>query len=118
MDDAAEFMNFFIADLVFKYRVEGQLEDLAEISTCVIEAATSNEAHDKAFEIGREREVDFEDYRGRMVTIVFVGIRHLHCVAEGFRHGAVLRYIDDVLLSDDELSAMAASLARASVDVG
>ena len=84
--------NWYLAEIVEEFTIEGQVENVVHINFVRIDALSPDDAYDKAVDIGQLAKEPHFNSEGRMVFPRFVGIRNLHYIYERLQHGAELLY--------------------------
>jgi catechol 2,3-dioxygenase-like lactoylglutathione lyase family enzyme len=108
-------VNWYLADLVVQLDVEDDPRGVVHINTCLVEAATAEEAHDKALALGREQEHEYPNPSGRRVRVRFLGLRELVEVFEPLEDGAELTFQERIGLSDLEARRLVSRRDQLSV---
>jgi hypothetical protein len=91
-------MNFYIAQLVMEFRVEGDELSLVHRNYTLVAADDVDEAYRKSLDLGRSEEDDYTNPENKRVRCVFRGLAELSKVHEPLEHGSELMYTkhDDV----------------------
>lgn len=87
-DDA----EWFIAQLVEEFRVEGSRRNAVHINYVLIEARTPGEAYRKAIQLGRQADSTYENPEGKKVVHRFVGLRDLDVIYFPIEHGCEILF--------------------------
>ncbi len=98
--------TWFLADLVVARSIEDDPRTVVHINTVLVRADSAEEAYLRATEIGREEEHTYENTDGKLVTVVFRGLRELAVIHDELEHGAGLMYRERVVLTEEELGQM------------
>jgi catechol 2,3-dioxygenase-like lactoylglutathione lyase family enzyme len=107
--------NWYLCELVVQLDVEDDPRGVVHINTCLVEAASADEAYDKAMELGRDEEHEYANPKGRRVRTRFVGLRELVEVFEPLEDGAELTFQERVGISDLETRRLVARREELSV---
>ena len=101
--------RWYLADVVLEHRVEGDLQNVVHVNTHLVEASSSEEAYAKALALGREAEQAYQNTDGRLVRVVFRGLRELGVVHEPLEDGAELMYTEAIGVPEEQLLSWAES---------
>jgi Domain of unknown function (DUF4288) len=101
-DDA----RWYIAEVILEHRVEDDPRNVVHVNLNLIEAASPDEAYDKAIALGRDGESVYENAAGGMVRVVFRGLRDLFVIYEDLEDGAEILYEKKVCVLEDQLRTM------------
>ena len=72
----------------------------------LIEAASPDEAYEKSIALGRAGESAYENAAGKLVRVVFRGLRDLFVIYEDLEDGAEILYEEKVGVPEDQLRTM------------
>jgi hypothetical protein len=86
--------KWFIAQLVEEFRVEGSKHNVVHINYVLIEASRPGEAYQKAIELGRQANNEYENPGGKKVIHRFVGLRDLDVIYFPIEHGCEIMFED------------------------
>ena len=84
--------QWFIAQLVEEFRVEGCKRNAIHINHVLIEASSPDEAHRKAIELGRQANNEWLNPKGKKVVHRFLGLRDLEVIYFPLEHGCELKF--------------------------
>jgi catechol 2,3-dioxygenase-like lactoylglutathione lyase family enzyme len=101
-------VNWYLADLVVRFDVQDDPRGVVHVNTCLIEAESADEAHDKALRLGRESETEYENPSGRRVRQRFLGLRELSEIHDPLEDGAEIAFHERIGVSDLEARRMVA----------
>jgi hypothetical protein len=97
--------KWYLADLIVQMRVEGESRSLIHINSILVRADSPEEAHQKALDLGREEERDYENTDRKAVSVIFRGLEDLNVIHDELEHGAELIYQEKVGLTEDQIRA-------------
>lgn len=89
MADIIEYRQWYVAELVQEIKVEGEL-NIVDINIVLVEANSPEEAYERAIELGQRGETVYQNTEGKLVTLIFRGLRDLNAIVGGLTHGAEL----------------------------
>ena len=98
-DDA----RWYLAEVILEHRVEGDPRNLVYTNMNLIEAESPEQAHAKALALGRSEEMEYENSDGRLVRVIFRGLRDLNVIHDPLEDGAELIYSEDVDVPEERL---------------
>lgn len=78
--------EWYLADIVQRFRVQGDPRIVIHINTVLIQASRPDDAYAKAMALGEEGNMSYLNPAGRKVTSKFVGLGNLN-VWSGGAHG-------------------------------
>jgi hypothetical protein len=91
------------------------VDSVIHINCLLIRADSPEEAYDKAIELGKEAEDQYENTDGDQVSVVFRGLRNLLVIYDELEHGAEIKYAEIVGLSEEEIRNLVAPKAELGV---
>ena len=94
-----EDVEWFLAQLVLEFRVQGHSRNVVHINYVLIQARSPAEAYRKALEEGKSGSGKHRKYlnpRGEEVTRTFLGLRQLEAVYFPIEHGCEVTYEERV----------------------
>lgn len=97
--------QWYVAELVQEINVEGQ-QSIIHISPILVEANFPKEAYKRAIGLGQRSETVYQNTEGKLVTLIFRGLRYLNVVVEGLTHGAVFFLEKRVELTQAQIEQM------------
>jgi hypothetical protein len=89
--------------VVLEHRIDGDPRNVVHINTHLVEAASPDEAYEKALALGRGAEREYENTDGRLIRVVFRGLRELNVIHEPLEDGAELMYSEEVGVQEERL---------------
>ncbi len=98
--------KWYLADLIVEKRIEEEPRSLIHINTLLLRADSPEEAHEKALELGRKEERDYENTDGKVVSVIFRGLEDLNVIHDELEHGAELAYREKVGLTEEQIGAL------------
>ena len=96
--------RWYLADIVLEHLIDGDPRNVVHINTHLVKAGSSDEAYEKAVDLGRRSEQDYLNTDSRVVRVVFRGLRGLDVIHDPLEDGAELAYRESVGVSEAELS--------------
>lgn len=84
--------EWFLAELVEEFRVEGHRRNVVHINYVLIKARTPSEAYRKAMQLGKVTNSRWKNPKGKMVTHRFLGLRQLDVIHDPLEHGCEIMY--------------------------
>ena len=96
--------QWYIADLVQEFNIEGEQDNVVHIDTTLIRADSPEEALAKALELGPEGNGSYRNRFGKLVTVAFRGLKDLNVVDGELEHGTELLFERKDGLSEAEMS--------------
>jgi hypothetical protein len=106
MASIPEDAKWYLAEIVEEFQIMGEQANLVHINFVLVRADSSEEAYNKAIELGKEGESSYENKDGKLVTCVFRGLHNLHVIQEELEHGAELLYERQVGLTEEQVGAL------------
>lgn len=95
--------KWWIAELVEEIRVQGEKQNVVHLNTLLIRADSPDEAYERALELGRAGNTQYENPARRKVRIRFRGISHLDVIHDELEHGAELWFDEKRGVSEDRI---------------
>ena len=86
--------------------MENDSRNVVHVNTTLVRADSSNEAYDRAQELGAKGETTYENSHGKTVTHRFRGLRSLDVIHEELEHGAELAFSERVAVPEDEIAKL------------
>jgi Domain of unknown function (DUF4288) len=84
--------HWFIGQLVEEFRVEGSKRNAVHINSVLIEASSPEQAYQKAVELGRQANNEYENPEGKKVVHRFAGLRNLDVIYFPIEHGCEIMF--------------------------
>jgi hypothetical protein len=84
--------NWYLAELVLQFEIEGSINSLVHINTKLIKADSPDEALERAKKLGTKAERDYENTDPKQVRVRFRGLRDLFLICDELEDGAELLY--------------------------
>lgn len=97
--------KWYLAKIVEEITVEGDPRNVAHRNLVLIRAGSPEEAHQKALELGRESELQYDNPEGKQVRIGFRGLSELCVVYDELEQGAELSYQENVGVSEEQIES-------------
>jgi hypothetical protein len=95
--------HWYLAQVVEEITVAGERDNILHINWLLIDAASPDDAFEKAIACGKEGEQSYANPDGQLVTIHFCGLRDLIVIYEDLEDGAELYYEERVGVPEDEI---------------
>ena len=84
--------QWFIAQLVEEFRVEGAKRNAVHINYVLIEASSPGEAYHKAIKLGRQANNEYDNPKGKKVIHRFLGLCDLDVIYFPIEHGCEIMF--------------------------
>jgi len=84
--------EWFLAQLVEEFRVQGHKRNVVHINYVLIQAKTPPEAYRKAMQLGKVSNNRWKNPKGEDVTHRFLGLRNLDVIYDPLEHGGEIMY--------------------------
>jgi hypothetical protein len=107
--------EWYVAEIVQEIIVEGDARNVVHRNLILINAHSPDEAYDRAINLGREGESEYQNPAGQKVVIKFRGLGALSVVHDQLEHGAELRYIEDTSVSETKITELVKTKEQLSV---
>jgi len=107
--------KWYIADIVQEFKIEGENENVVHIDTTLIRADSPEEAYEKAVELGREAADSYKNSDGKVVNVLYRGLRNLNVVDGELEHGTELLFERRHSLSEQETNDLVREKDQLSV---
>jgi hypothetical protein len=91
--------EWFLAQLVEEYRVQGHKRNVVHINYVLIQAKTPAEAYRKAMQLGKRSNNRWMNPNGEEVTHRFLGLRDLDVIHDPLEHGGEIMFYEHVGMS-------------------
>jgi hypothetical protein len=98
--------KWYLAEIVMEIAIENDSRNVVHVNTTLVRADSSNEAYDRAQELGAKGETTYENSHGKTVTHRFRGLRSLDVIHEELEHGAELAFTERVAVPEDEIAKL------------
>ena len=95
--------EWFLAQLVEEFRIQGHKRIVVHINYVLIQAKTPAEAYRKAIELGKRANNKWKNPKGEMVTHKFLGLRDLDVIHDPLEHGCEIMFIERLGMSNSGL---------------
>jgi hypothetical protein len=107
--------EWYVAEIVEEIIVEGDPRNIVHRNLNLIRAHAPEEAYQRAMELGRQGQSEYQNPGGKRVTIKFRGLSSLNVVHERLEHGAELRYFKDISVPETEIAELVKTKERLEV---
>lgn len=94
---------WYLADVILEHRIEGEPRNVIHVNTHLIEAGSPDQAYDKALALGQACEQEYLNSVGKLVHVVFRGLRELNVIHEELGDGAELTYEESIGMPEERL---------------
>src|SRR5688572_15256982 len=91
--------EWFLAQLVEQFRVEGHRRNVVHINYVLIKARTPSEAYRKAMQLGKVANSKWKNPKGEIVTHRFLGLRQLDVIHDPLEHGGEIMFVERLGMS-------------------
>jgi len=105
--------QWFIAQLVEEFQVEGCKRNAVHINCVLIEAHRPGEAYQKAMKLGRQANSEYFNPKGKKVVHRFLGLRDLDVIYFPIEHGCEIMFEERLGVGRTALS----KLVRKKIDL-
>jgi hypothetical protein len=95
--------RWYLVDIILEHIIEDDPRNLVHIDTHLIEAASPEQAHEKALALGCDSEQEYTNTDGKQVRVVFRGLRQLNVIHDALEDGAELTYSETVGVLEEQL---------------
>lgn len=107
MTDIIHQAKWYIAELVIECRIENDLRNVVHVNIVLVRASSSEDAFEKAEQLGHEGADTYLNPDGRVVTFTYRGLRDLYLVYEDeLEHGTELVFEEEIDVSEEDLQEM------------
>ncbi|MGH9554490.1 MAG: DUF4288 domain-containing protein [Terriglobales bacterium] len=97
--------KWYVAEIVEEIRVEHDPENVVHRNLVLIRADSPEEAYEKAIELGREGDREYDNPEARRVRFRFRGLSELCVIYDELEHGAELLFSEDVGVSEEQIAS-------------
>lgn len=97
-------VRWYLADVVLEHAIDGDPRNVVHVNVILIEAASPEQAYEKAIALGKASEQAYANTEGREVRVTFRGLRDLTVIHEHLEDGAELTYEEHVGVTEDRLA--------------
>ncbi len=95
--------NWYVVEVVEEITVEGDPRNVVHRNLNLIHAHSPEEAYERAIDLGKQGESEYQNPAAKKVTIKFRGLSSLNVVHDQLEHGAELRYLEEVSLPETNI---------------
>lgn len=96
--------EWYIAELICEIRVEGEPGNVVHRNFILVNAASPDDAYQKAMVLGSSSEISYNNPEKKQVSIRFRGLGDLNVIHDKLEHGAELMYSEEMDVSEEDLS--------------
>jgi hypothetical protein len=104
-DDLSPFA-WYIGELVMEITVSGATSNVVHRNMVLIKAIDSQEAYEKAMQMGLKAETSYQNPEDQLVRITFRGISKLDAMYEEIEDGSELTFEEQIGLSANEIEQL------------
>lgn len=97
---------WYLADIVLEHQIEDEPRNVIHINTILVRANSPERAYERALEIGRDADREYQNPDDKTVRVIFRGLRNLLVIYEPLRSGSELTYQERTNLSEAEVAAL------------
>jgi hypothetical protein len=97
--------RWYLADIVLELLIEGDSRNVVHTNLRLIEAASPEQAYEKALALGRNEEQTYTNTDGNQVRVVFRGLADLNAIHDALEDGAELAFSESVSVPPAKLRA-------------
>jgi|SRR5689334_23072913 hypothetical protein len=101
--------RWYLADVVLEHVIEGDRRNLVHVNTHLVEAASPEEAYNKARKLGRTSQLQYLNTDGKRVRVRYRGLRELNVVHDELEDGVELMFDEVVAVPESRLRRWAKS---------
>jgi hypothetical protein len=87
-------VEWFLAQLVEEFRVQGFRRNIAHINYVLIRARTPQQAYREAMKLGKDSNQTYKNPHGKLVTHRFLGLRNLDAIFDPLEHGCEIMFVE------------------------
>ena len=91
--------EWFLAQLVEEFQVQGRKRNAVHVNYVLIQANTPSDAYQKAVEIGKQANQTWKNPDGKRVRHRFLGLRDLDVISEPLEHGCEIMFVERLGMS-------------------
>ena len=99
--------RWYLAEVILEHVIEGERRNLVHVNMHLVEAASPEEAYEKAGKLGRESQLRYLNTDGMRVRLKFRGLRQLNVVHDDLEDGVELTYQESVAVPESKLKRWA-----------
>jgi hypothetical protein len=92
--------EWFLAQLVEEFRVEGHRRNVVHVNYILIKARTPREAYRKAMRLGKGGNSRWRNPKGELVIHRFLGLRELDVIHDPLEHGCEIMFDERLGMTD------------------
>lgn len=84
--------RWYLADIIEEIKLEGEKRSLVHVNIVLVESDSSENAYEKALELGHQCNHTYKNTEGKKVTCRFRGLHDLNVIHGELEHGTELIY--------------------------
>jgi hypothetical protein len=92
-------VEWFLAQLVEEFRVQGSKRNIVHINYVLIRARTPEEAYRESMKLGKQSNQTYKNPHGKVVTHRFLGLRNLDAIFDPLEHGSEIMFVERLGMS-------------------
>jgi hypothetical protein len=92
-------VEWFLAQLVEEFQVQGSKRNIVHINYVLIRASTPEHAYREALKLGKQANQRYKNPHGKLVTHRFLGLRNLDAVFDPLEHGCEIMFVERLGMS-------------------
>jgi hypothetical protein len=97
--------TWYLADLIISITVENDSNNVIHINTVLVHAFSDDDAYEKANELGKEEESEYQNPEGNKVIFKFEGLGDIyHIYDDKLEHGTEIIYEEKINVSHEKLN--------------
>lgn len=95
--------EWYIAEVIMEIRIEGRPGNVVHRNFILVNAASPDDAYEKAIDLGASSEISYDNPAGEQVSIRFRGLADLSVIHDKLEHGGELMYSQEMNISEEKL---------------
>jgi hypothetical protein len=107
--------KWFVAELVMECRIEEEPCNVVHVNIVLVRADSSEEAFEKAEQLGREGEVSYLNSTNQKIVWIYRGLRDLNVIHDELEHGAELMFEEKIDVSEDAVQDMITTKSQLNI---
>jgi hypothetical protein len=92
-------VEWFLAQLVEEFRVQGSKRNIVHINYVLIRARTAEQAYRESMKLGKQSNQTYKNPHGKVVTHRFLGLRNLDAIFDSLDHGSEIMFVERLGMS-------------------
>lgn len=95
--------RWYLAEIILELVIEGEPRNLVQFNTHLVEADSPDQAYEKTLALGSRAEHEYPNTDGKLVRVVFRGLRELNVIHDALEDGAELAYSETAGVPEEQL---------------